>query len=103
MKYDEQYLKESSFEYPISINGKVLTAGDPVLHLPSGRKEGVDAKNAVLVSQYSNSSRLTKTFVLKNGQRPNRAKPTLRYRFRLDASRCKALPLLIEALALASG
>ncbi|HRI80575.1 MAG TPA: leucine--tRNA ligase, partial [Cyclobacteriaceae bacterium] len=33
-KYDEQYLKENSFEYPISINGKVRTMMNFALDMP---------------------------------------------------------------------
>jgi leucyl-tRNA synthetase len=34
VKYDEQYLKESSFEYPISINGKVRAKMEFALDMP---------------------------------------------------------------------
>jgi leucyl-tRNA synthetase len=46
MKYDEQYLKESSFEYPISINGKVRAKMEFALDMP---KE--DIEKLVLASE----------------------------------------------------
>jgi leucyl-tRNA synthetase len=45
-KYDEQYLKESSFEYPISINGKVRAKMNFALDMP---KE--DIEKIVLASE----------------------------------------------------
>ena len=45
-KFDEQYLKESSFEYPISINGKVRAKMEFALDMP---KE--DIEKIVLVSE----------------------------------------------------
>jgi leucyl-tRNA synthetase len=46
VKYDEQYLKESSFEYPISINGKVRAKMEFALDMP---KE--DIEKLVLASE----------------------------------------------------
>lgn len=46
MKFDEKYLKENSFEYPISINGKVRTMMNFALDMP---KE--DIEKVVLASE----------------------------------------------------
>jgi leucyl-tRNA synthetase len=44
--YDEQYLKEESFEYPISINGKVRTKMNFALDMPQA-----DIEKMVLASE----------------------------------------------------
>jgi leucyl-tRNA synthetase len=44
--YDEQYLKEESFEYPISINGKVRTKMNFALDMPQ-----TDIEKMVLASE----------------------------------------------------
>jgi leucyl-tRNA synthetase len=46
LSYDEKYLKEDSFEYPISINGKVRTMMNFALDMP---KE--DIEKVVLASE----------------------------------------------------
>jgi leucyl-tRNA synthetase len=62
-KYDEQYLKESSFEYPISINGKVRAKMEFALDMPKEDIEKVVLASEI-VQKWSEGKPLKKIIVV---------------------------------------
>ena len=62
-KYDEQYLKESSFEYPISINGRVRAKMEFALDMPKEDIEKIVIASEI-VQKWSEGKPLKKVIVV---------------------------------------